>query len=482
MFRTVCEFAVIESKVYKRLYASRATRQSDGELLQTIGELDQELEDWKDRIPIEFRPEHEIKASHTPLMLHIVMLHFSYYNCLTTVHRMSVHHGYWTSRLSNYAIQGLNAKPLNPRVFSSAALCTAAARASISLLKYIPANDASCVWMILYFPVSALITIFGHILQNPLDTRAPSDVKLMGLVITFFHSLGQEAETGGVQRMLSVCVEFERVARIFIAQAERDSHPRRKRKNQDPPAPTRMSPPSATTPQPNTPTPQQHHAHAHTTATPPQTTMHQSASTPLGIYHSPNGSRLSPGSMAAHLQQQQQQQHTAYSSPAQSPPSMDQMMGQQIAQQPIHQQHQHQHHHHQQHPPQYQQQPHQNHQSHQNPVYNNPYQPQQHIPQHTQHTQPIPPPPSMNQWPSVQDFNMPGQPDYMSFADLTGFGPNGLQSPQMDWDGADVPLQGGQVLLPQDLTTLPMTLDWDWAEMSGGAYPSVENGNFPNMR
>ncbi|KAJ3496022.1 hypothetical protein NLG97_g2975 [Lecanicillium saksenae] len=146
LFRVMCEFAVIESHVYKRLYSTKATKQSDGELLNTIGELDQQLEEWKDRIPIEFRPEHEIKASHTPLILHVVMLHFAYYNCLTTIHRMSVHHGYWTSRLANYAIQGLNARPLNPRVFSSAALSTAAARASISLLKYVPQGDFACVW------------------------------------------------------------------------------------------------------------------------------------------------------------------------------------------------------------------------------------------------------------------------------------------------------------------------------------------------
>jgi hypothetical protein len=146
LFRVMCEFAVIESDVYRRLYSTKASKQTDGELLNTIGELDQQLEEWKDRIPIDFRPEHEIKASHTPLILHVVMLHFTYYNCLTTIHRMSVHRGYWTSRLSNYAIQGLNARPLNPRVFSSAALSTAAARASISLLKYIPQGDLSCVW------------------------------------------------------------------------------------------------------------------------------------------------------------------------------------------------------------------------------------------------------------------------------------------------------------------------------------------------
>lgn len=146
LFRMMCNFATIQSKVYKQLYSVKASRQSDGELLNTIGELDQTLEEWKDGIPIDFRPEHEIKATHTPLILHVVVLHFAYYNCLTTIHRMSVHHGYWTSRLSNYAIQGLNARPLNPRVFMSAALCVNAARTSISLIKYIPQGDYACVW------------------------------------------------------------------------------------------------------------------------------------------------------------------------------------------------------------------------------------------------------------------------------------------------------------------------------------------------
>ncbi|KAK3065863.1 hypothetical protein LTS18_002300, partial [Coniosporium uncinatum] len=189
LFRLMCTFAVIESKVYKQLYSVKASKQSDGELLNTIGELDRELEEWKDGIPIDFRPEHEIKASHTPLILHVVVLHFAYYNCLTTIHRMSVHHGYWTSRLSNYAIQGLNARPLNPRVFSSAALCVSAARASIHLIKYIPQGDFACVWLILYYPVSSLVTLFANILQNPQDGRARADLKLMNLVVNFLSML-----------------------------------------------------------------------------------------------------------------------------------------------------------------------------------------------------------------------------------------------------------------------------------------------------
>lgn len=149
LFRLMCTFAQIQSRVYKQLYSVRASRQSDGELLNTIGQLDSELEAWKDSIPIDFRPEHQINAAHTPLILHVVCLHFAYYNCLTTIHRMSVHHGYWTSRLSEYAIQGLNARPLNPRVFMSAALCVNAARTSIGLIRYIPQGDYACVWYVL---------------------------------------------------------------------------------------------------------------------------------------------------------------------------------------------------------------------------------------------------------------------------------------------------------------------------------------------
>ncbi|KAL2043161.1 hypothetical protein N7G274_004221 [Stereocaulon virgatum] len=231
LFRFMCTFATIESKVYKQLYSTKASRQSDGALLNTIGELDRELEEWKDSIPLDFRPEHEIKASHTPLILHVVVLHFAYYNCLTTIHRMSVHHGYWTSRLSNFAIQGLNARPLNPRVFSSAALCVQAARASIHLIRYIPQGDYSCVWLILYFPVSALVTLFANILQNPQDARARSDVKLMNQVVNFLSLLAVTEEQGGVKRMLGVCAEFERIARVVIDKVDKESPSRRKRRN-----------------------------------------------------------------------------------------------------------------------------------------------------------------------------------------------------------------------------------------------------------
>ncbi|KAM0400198.1 hypothetical protein ACHAPZ_006359 [Fusarium culmorum] len=373
LFRVMCEFATIESEVYKRLYSVQATKQSDGELLNTIGELDQKLEEWKDSIPIDYRPEHDINASHTPLILHVVMLHLTYYNCLTTIHRMSVHHGYWTSRLANYAIQGLNARPLNPRVFSSAALCTAAARASVSLLKYVPQGDFACVWMILYFPVSALVTLFGNILQNPLDPRAKSDTRLMNIVVTFLSMLGQEAEQGGVHRMLGICAEFERIAKAVIDKAEKEQSSRRKRKNQD-------------------------------------SANKSSANAPAARNAAKESVRSASVSSTAHRRSSQAQL---------SPPSNGDSMGAFSVGTPMHD---------------------------------------------------LSPSAMSAGWP--QEFPVPQPHQNGDYDSAMSYGEGSMHSP-------GVPVSAfQQPLLPQDLFSLPMTLDWSWAEMTTGAYPTVENGNF----
>lgn len=153
IFHAMARFSVIQSKVYMQLYSAKASRQSDGELLQAIGRLDKELEDWRASLPAEFRPESEISLEHAGgILMHVIILHFAYYSCLTTIHRMSIHHGYWSNRLSDYAIAGLSIQPLNPRVFSSASLCVSAARATVQLIQYLDPDDYSCIWSVSYEP------------------------------------------------------------------------------------------------------------------------------------------------------------------------------------------------------------------------------------------------------------------------------------------------------------------------------------------
>lgn len=87
--------------------------------------------------------------------------------------------------------------------------------------------------LVLYYPVSSLVTLFANILQNPQDTRARSDLKLMGSVVQFLSLLCQEDNNAHCRRMLSICAEFERIARVSLDKAEREIRGRGKRKADD---------------------------------------------------------------------------------------------------------------------------------------------------------------------------------------------------------------------------------------------------------
>ena len=85
--------------------------------------------------------------------------------------------------------------------------------------------------MVLYYPVSSLVTLFANILQNPQDARSRSDLRLMSQVVNFLTSLAEDDETGGVKRMHDFCSEFERIAKLVIDKSDRELHSRRKRKS-----------------------------------------------------------------------------------------------------------------------------------------------------------------------------------------------------------------------------------------------------------
>lgn len=262
--------------------------------------------------------------------------------------------------------------------------------------------------MVLYFPVSALVTLFGNILQNPLDPRARSDTRLLAMVVQFLSTLGQEVETGGVHRMLGICSEFERISKLMIERAEKENAGRRKRKNAEQSQGNKST--ANTTQSSRHPPQSSNHGGSSSTATPPPTTgsantptprQHNEALSPLSAANAPDGSGGGGG-----------QGYSPMTAPSPGEPTPAAAWGAEFS-------------------------------------------------------------------------NGGADPmEYASFAELTGFGqlnsqipPPPLQSPTAVGGG-----MFQQPLIPQDLYSLPMSFDWDWAEMSGGAYPSVENGNFEEQR
>jgi hypothetical protein len=154
----------IVTKVYCRLYSARALANHTWDsLADTIGELDSELIQWRDAIPLEYRPEQEIVWVDNPTYRRVMLTHMSYYNCMYTIHRpifsLALRSG--SSFTPDKPVRELR----NARVYGSAAVCVGAARTGLRLVldtsERLPGLIATRNW---YSLVTSLLTQAPHIL------------------------------------------------------------------------------------------------------------------------------------------------------------------------------------------------------------------------------------------------------------------------------------------------------------------------------
>lgn len=164
IFRCQAQLARLESRIHTELYSVRAHSRSAIDRLRAVGELDKALLEWKDALPEEIQPEKAILTDEDHI-LPVIMMHFAYYNCLTTIHRVSIHHGSWTSSHLSQSGTTLHDQRLNPRVYASQSICLAAARQSIQLLQVVDFNRVR--------PTTSSVIWFVHPLKTPITAVHP---------------------------------------------------------------------------------------------------------------------------------------------------------------------------------------------------------------------------------------------------------------------------------------------------------------------
>ena len=182
--------------------------------------------------------------------------------------------------------------------------------------------------------------------------------------------LGADEGNGGVKRMLGVCSEFERIAKVVLDKAEKDSSSRRKRKSHEDTAKTKSAyPPNSAVP----------------------------AQTPAQNSHTPAMAGVFSPGMGNQMNSQN----------GFSPRIKNDSPNSGIWQ----------------------------------PDFSN-----------------------------GSEYMTPNGNGMTPFADMNGYtNSNDMTSP-LNMDTFQQPF------VPQDLWQMPMTLEWDWADMTGGQYPSFENG------
>ncbi|KAH8586014.1 fungal-specific transcription factor domain-containing protein [Bisporella sp. PMI_857] len=173
MFRYHAELAQLESRVYSELYSVRARSKSKSNRLAAVGELDKALQEWRLALPQEIRPGEPIQYAEEHF-IPLAMMQFAYFNCLTTIHRSSIHHGSWTSDGACNDEATSHDPSLNPRVYASYSICLTAARKSIELLnmfdKKYSSGPGNLTWFVSCYQFSTSPLPRNSTLADPLTS------------------------------------------------------------------------------------------------------------------------------------------------------------------------------------------------------------------------------------------------------------------------------------------------------------------------
>lgn len=138
--------AQIISKVYRKLFSAQAVaRHTMDSLADAVGDLDEELMHWRNAIPVNYRPEHDVEWKPDILHQHVLHLHLGYYNCLYNIHR-SIFSLRFGSASGPHVTPDRSLHLLRRnRIYGSAALSIGAARTCLRLILALTEKSAGLV-------------------------------------------------------------------------------------------------------------------------------------------------------------------------------------------------------------------------------------------------------------------------------------------------------------------------------------------------
>ncbi|KAH8885888.1 hypothetical protein GQ53DRAFT_659057, partial [Thozetella sp. PMI_491] len=216
-FLCFTKLARICGEISRRLYSATALSSPSAQLSGTLDRILRDLDAWQQSIPPEIRPGKplgRITETRGLSRIQLLVLHTSYCYVLCSAYR----------RFTPLFTQGEDAthRLLTPTM---AAAHIEAARSIALLTKHFDVESFTPGWLGFYYPMTALTTIFVHVVTNPCDESTQNDIALMEVVVGFFGRV--EYVTSG-EAAFTKTTEFvrqaRRVAERFHSAARSASH------------------------------------------------------------------------------------------------------------------------------------------------------------------------------------------------------------------------------------------------------------------
>ncbi|KAK0641048.1 fungal-specific transcription factor domain-containing protein [Cercophora newfieldiana] len=217
---------MIKSKACRLLYSAEALRKSDADLLRDIRELDEELEEWRLSVPPKHRPVLSLSRDRwmegdAPKSIRTVMIGFEYHHLMATIHKATSRCMAWTARETRTCEMD--------SVKSSLALAVEASRSSLLTLRTaVHGLLEKASWTIVFYPMSAVVTIFCNLLWDPLHPRAQDDLDLLDAAPDLMRCIRRQGMTESEivhQRVAdNLLAELACLGRHAVVRARQEGH------------------------------------------------------------------------------------------------------------------------------------------------------------------------------------------------------------------------------------------------------------------
>ncbi|KAB2575183.1 hypothetical protein DBV05_g6127 [Lasiodiplodia theobromae] len=220
--RAQARFAVLEGRVYGRIFAACAAAKDTEVLDQDVRELGRELEEWSCMVPggttvgCSDGRRRRLEEEWGGQWLHVAGLLLAYHSCVITVHSATWQRHFSSLRSRRCGGARDAAASSASSSFPGAEVCLSAAHEILRLLAHVPRECTSFIWEQVHRPVQAMMLFFVCILQQPDDADAETHLQAIHDAVTFMSRAMTNQEDSFVQPMVTVGHELIRIARAAI--------------------------------------------------------------------------------------------------------------------------------------------------------------------------------------------------------------------------------------------------------------------------
>ncbi|KAL2865091.1 uncharacterized protein BJX67DRAFT_359229 [Aspergillus lucknowensis] len=197
-------YSRILSIAYASLFSVSASTHSDDTLLASVDHVHSVLEEWRQSIPLEFRPKEPLQrrrlidGASKEIALRT---HYYYYHIIIALERLTLHVSRDIARSENAMRALLNT-----------------AREVINLTRFIDVEPYTPVFILAILPLSALFILFDFVIHHPSDPETRGYLTLLDIVAGHFSQL-DHASSGAIPS--SYLSEFSHMARQYVQTVQR---------------------------------------------------------------------------------------------------------------------------------------------------------------------------------------------------------------------------------------------------------------------